>query len=137
MLAVNDRQRQELSLIIPAASKISAGLSISGLPGQIGCGAAHDGCGTVAGCNASYDPDGRSSGSGWTQDSLRDFLNFLDRQGVASIDIWTGDAFELPESVAICHWLIDELRRWRHGPGSTVSTGLVAGHTIRMAERLL
>jgi hypothetical protein len=96
------------------ASKISAGLSISGLPGQIGCGAARDGCGTVGGCNASYDPDGAISGSGWTKASLRDFLNFLDTHSVVSIDIWTGDAFELPESVAICHWLIDELRLWRH-----------------------
>ena len=46
------------------ARKISAGLSVSGAPGQIGCGEPRDGCGTVQGCNASYDPRGSMSGSG-------------------------------------------------------------------------
>lgn len=96
------------------AEKISAGLSIAGLPGQIGCGEPRDGCGTVGGCNASFDPHGSTSGSGWTKDSLRQFLDELDKRGVTSIDLWTGDAFELPQSVAICSWIIDELRRWRH-----------------------
>ena len=95
--------------------KISTGLSVSGLPGQIGCGEPSDGCGTIPGCNASFNPHGSMSGSGWTRSSLREFLAFLDREGVTSIDLWTGDAFELPESVAICSWIIEELRAWRHG----------------------
>ena len=82
---------------------------------ELSCGEPSDGCGTIPGCNASFNPHGSMSGSGWTRSSLREFLAFLDREGVTSIDLWTGDAFELPESVAICSWIIEELRAWRHG----------------------
>ena len=105
------------------AHKISAGLSVSGSPRQIGCGEPRDGCGTVPGCNASYDPCGSTSGSEWTQPSLREFLDFLDVHNVRSIDIWTGASLEYPESVAICDWVIVELRRWRHN-GATKAVKL-------------
>ena len=94
--------------------KISAGLSISGLPDQNGCGTAAEGCGSVTGCTGPYDPDGAVSGAGWTQPSLRSFLDFLDVHKVTSIDIWTGGAMVGPKSVEICNWMIDELRKWRH-----------------------
>lgn len=105
--------------------QISAGLSVSGLPGAIGCGEPRDGCGTLAGCNASgsvrrFDPHGSMSGAGWTRESLRDFLRFLDAHNVTSLDLWTGAAMTYRESAAICAWFIDELRAWRHRRGAYV-----------------
>ena len=103
------------------ASKISAGLSISGLPGQGGCGSAaecmHPCNSASCGCTGRFDPAGAVSGAGWTQATLHEFLEFLDTKGVRSIDIWTGGALVSPEAVEICDWIIVELRRWRHGGG--------------------
>jgi hypothetical protein len=110
---------------VPAAM-ISAGLSISGLPGQGGCGSVAEcmhGCNSVAcGCTGKYDPAGPVSGAGWTQPALREFLEFLDSQGVRSIDIWTGGALVSPQAVEICDWFILELRRWRHGNTTMAAT---------------
>ena len=104
--------------------KISAALSISGLPGQGGCGSraeCYHGCnGNACGCTGKFDPKGEVSGAGWTQPSLREFLEFLDAEGVRSIDIWTGGALVSPEAVEICDWFIDELKRWRHPPAAPV-----------------
>jgi hypothetical protein len=44
---------------------------------------------------------------------LKEFLGFLEQEGVRSIDIWTGGALVSPEAVEICDWFIDELRQWR------------------------
>ena len=96
-----------------ALDQIAAGLSISGLPGQIGCGEPSEGCGSVGGCDGPYNANGTMSGSGWTQPTLREFLDHLDAIGVYQVDLWTGDALIMVQSVAICDWFIDELRRWR------------------------
>jgi hypothetical protein len=53
------------------------------------------------------------SGAGWTRTSLRQFLQFLDANHITHVDIWTGDALLLVQSVAICEWFIEELREWR------------------------
>ncbi len=118
--------------------KIAAGLSASGLPGQVGCGEPSDGCGTMERCHESIDrpgyvTNGSTSGAGWTQASLRAFLEFLDSTGVTRVDIWTGDALILVQSVAICDWFVEELRRWRHKPDSDddASAKLVARNPIR------
>ena len=64
---------------------------------------------------------------------MRAFLEFLDSKGVTRLDIWTGDALILVQSVAICDWFVDELRRWRHKPDSDddARAKLVARNSIR------
>eukprot|EP01051_Picozoa_sp_SAG22_P003275 SAG22_NODE_157_length_16986_cov_17.230177_11_plen_77_part_00 len=57
--------------------------------------------------------NGTTSGAGWTQPALREFLEYLDKKGVTRVDIWTGDALIPVQAVAICDFFIDELRRWR------------------------
>ena len=55
---------------------------------------------------------------------LREFLDFLDSKGIHKLDLWTGDALILVQSVAICDWFIAELRRWRHKPdGGPLAVG--------------
>ena len=104
--------------------KIAPGLSASGLPGQIGCGEPSDGCGTMGRCSGPFRANGSMSGAGWTQPTLREFLDFLDSKNITRLDIWTGDALILVQSVAICDWFIDELRRWRHKPdGEPLAVG--------------
>lgn len=49
---------------------------------------------------------------GWTRDSLRDFLDYLDTVGVRSIDIWTSNLSE--NDLNTCSWFLPELKRWRH-----------------------
>jgi hypothetical protein len=95
------------------ANQIAAGLSASGLPGQIGCGEPSDGCGTMNRCSGPFRANGSMSGAGWTRTSLRQFLQFLDANRITHVDIWTGDALLLVQSVAICEWFIEELREWR------------------------
>ena len=48
---------------------------------------------------------------GWTQASLRDFLDFLDSVGVRSIDMWTSNLSD--NDLNTCAWFLPELRRWR------------------------
>ena len=103
--------------------KIAPGLSASGLPGQIGCGEPSDGCGTMDRCSGPFRANGSMSGAGWTQPTLREFLDFLDSKNITRLDIWTGDALILVQSVAICDWFIDELRRWRHKPDGDLAVG--------------
>ena len=47
---------------------------------------------------------------GWTQASLRDFLDFLDSVGVRSIDMWTSNLSD--NDMNTCSWFLPELRRW-------------------------
>ena len=55
-------------------------------------------------------PDGITA-QGWTRESLRSFLNYLDTVGVRSIDMWTSNLSE--NDLATCDWFLPELRRWR------------------------
>ena len=48
---------------------------------------------------------------GWTQDSLRSFLQYLDIVGVRSIDLWTSNLSD--NDLATCDWFLEELERWR------------------------
>eukprot|EP00039_Didymoeca_costata_P015719 m.272472 g.272472 ORF g.272472 m.272472 type:complete len:347 (-) comp16271_c1_seq2:303-1343(-) len=65
--------------------------------------------------------DGKQTTKGWTQDSLHDFLGFLTKSGVISIDIWTSNATSpganngcpMPCPYApTCSWVYTELRSW-------------------------
>jgi hypothetical protein len=58
-------------------------------------------------------PDGVTA-QGWTQPSLRAFLDFLDSVGVRSIDMWTSNLSD--NDLDTCDWFVPELRRWRSRP---------------------
>jgi hypothetical protein len=55
-------------------------------------------------------PNGTLNGQGWNQDTLRQFLSFLDTVGIRSVDVWSGGAH--PESAGHCPWEFTELKRW-------------------------
>jgi hypothetical protein len=55
-------------------------------------------------------PDGVTA-QGWTQPSLRAFLDYLDTVGVRSIDLWT--SLLSPNDSDTCDWAWPEIRRWR------------------------
>ena len=76
------------------------------------CIARPPGVGTMNRCSGPFRANGSMSGAGWTQASLRQFLEFVDSKGITRVDLWTGDALILVQSVAICDWFIDELRAW-------------------------
>ena len=91
--------------------KIAPGLSASGLPGQIGCGEPSDGCGTMDRCSGPFRANGSMSGAGWTQPTLREFLDFLDSKNITRLDIWTGDALILVQ-VRFLTETVDDFRRF-------------------------
>ena len=49
---------------------------------------------------------------GWTQTSLRSFLDYLDTVGVRSVDMWTSNLSE--NDLKTCDWFLPELLRWRN-----------------------
>eukprot|EP01052_Picozoa_sp_SAG31_P032048 SAG31_NODE_3470_length_4235_cov_1.596712_2_plen_1063_part_00 len=71
----------------------------------------------LSGCtNATADPHSGVSNGGWTQPSLRLFLDFLESKGIRSLDIWSQPDREErganPTTDVPCDWALDELRRW-------------------------
>jgi hypothetical protein len=59
--------------------------------------------------------NGTTSG-GWSNQTLHEFLEFLDRVGVRSIDIF-GTSGALPDAGIAnseCSWFLDQLRWWKH-----------------------
>ena len=54
---------------------------------------------------------GGVTAQGWTQPSLRAFLDYLDSVGVRSVDLWTSNLSE--NDLSTCSWFLPELRRWR------------------------
>ena len=57
-------------------------------------------------------PNGTMTTQGWTEQSLTDFLQLLDKQGVKVVTIWTSDAFLLAPSRMTCPWFMPTLRKW-------------------------
>ena len=54
---------------------------------------------------------GGVTAQGWTQESLRGFLDYLDTVGVRSLDMWTSNLSD--DDLDTCEWFLPELRRWR------------------------
>ena len=47
---------------------------------------------------------------GWTQDSWKNFLAYLDTVGVRSIDMWT--SLLSANDIDTCEWFLPELKSW-------------------------
>ena len=47
---------------------------------------------------------------GWTQDSWKNFLDYLDTVGVRSVDMWT--SLLSANDIDTCEWFLPELKSW-------------------------
>jgi len=56
--------------------------------------------------------DGSATINGWTQESLANFLLFLDSRGVRSVTLWFSNALQLYSDSFTCAWFVPTLLEW-------------------------
>ena len=84
--------------------------------GQLSPGLAPDACLTE--CNGTACPQ---TGNGWTEESLKKFLVFLDSKGVRTVTLWFSNALQLYDDSFTCPFFMPTLHDWATGKAGFTS----------------
>eukprot|EP00041_Stephanoeca_diplocostata_P010452 m.166306 g.166306 ORF g.166306 m.166306 type:complete len:349 (+) comp18153_c0_seq11:108-1154(+) len=57
-------------------------------------------------------PNGTMTQNGWTEDSLTEFLTFLDTTGIRTVTLWFSNALQLYTDSFTCPWFMPTLLAW-------------------------